>query len=396
MKALNAQGQSIVHPETVIGYSGEDKPTAAPANFELSEEPNATAAAFTWSHVDPSTLRGHFIGYRVHVEALESLSGEEMDGVVQREWMLDVPPEQREAQMIGLHPMTRYRGWVTAMNMGHRGPPSAKLEFETGEGPPSSVRGLEVEAVGARTIVVSWEPPLAVPGRLEGYFLSLTEMSEEGATEETFLPALRQHYVWWAAEPDTTYSVAVWGATGGGEGPEEKRLTKTWPPVPPARPEVRVEALSASVARVEWLPSEEGLPGSAFFLNYSLATGPTGNEGQEWKITEAVRVPGRTKTLTGLVPNAAYLLKLIATDGPTSTSSQLLRFHTPTRGGLGRGEGNLAPDTLTSAAWFIAAIASILLAVLFCLVVSLLHRNRGGKHLHLFLGFWSKVNGFYG
>ena len=36
--------------------------------------------------------------------------------------------------------------------------------------------------------------------------------------------------------------MAVWGQTGGGEGPQVAKLAKTWPAIPPGKPEVRLRA----------------------------------------------------------------------------------------------------------------------------------------------------------
>ena len=375
VRALNVNGPSIVNPETIIGYSGEDLPREAPTDFIVTEIINATTVAFAWTHVDPDSVRGHFRGYRVTVksrggsEGLEQRGGEEE---AQRRWVVEVGPEQRFAVLPGLHPMHRYSAVVQVLNSRYQGPASAVHAFQTPQGLPSQVEELVVEAVGAHTILVSWSPPRLILGRLEGYFLTFTGV-EKGGVEETFVRAYNLHYVWWQGEPDQSYSVAVWGQTGGGEGPKSVKLTRTWPKMAPGRPEARVESVSGSVARVEWVPSETSLPGSGFYVNYTL------EDEMEWRKTELVKVPGRTKTLRGLVSNAAYLLKVVSNDGPSSleTASETLRFHTKHLKGL---QNRIAPDTFTSAAWFIAAICSIIVAVVFCVIVCMIQRNKGGKY----------------
>jgi hypothetical protein len=46
-------------------------PSAAPDSFNVDDLLNATHAKFSWTHVNPSTVNGHFRGYKVVVYAPE-------------------------------------------------------------------------------------------------------------------------------------------------------------------------------------------------------------------------------------------------------------------------------------------------------------------------------------
>ena len=97
---------------------------------------------------------------------------------------------------------------------------------------PSEVTGLVVRAVGARTIMVTWEPPARSMGILRGYFLKFTDI-RNGTRDETFVPALRTSrvYLYEQAHVNATYEVQVWAETGGGEGAKRQVVVTTWPTI---------------------------------------------------------------------------------------------------------------------------------------------------------------------
>lgn len=83
----NSIGRCIEEPKIVVGYSGEggqsacriaqiwtlmislpvffSVPTEAPLNFKADEVLNSTSVTFTWHHVQPQSILGHFQGYKV-------------------------------------------------------------------------------------------------------------------------------------------------------------------------------------------------------------------------------------------------------------------------------------------------------------------------------------------
>uniref|UniRef100_A0A673FRD2 Neurofascin-like n=1 Tax=Sinocyclocheilus rhinocerous TaxID=307959 RepID=A0A673FRD2_9TELE len=71
IQAVNDFGHS---PESniVIGYSGEDKPSAAPTELRVSKI-NSTKVNIHWVHVDPSTVNGEFKDYKVSNGSMKSI-----------------------------------------------------------------------------------------------------------------------------------------------------------------------------------------------------------------------------------------------------------------------------------------------------------------------------------
>lgn len=60
--AVNFRGTSNVTPVEVTGWSGEDTPRQAPANFTLEQVTSGTTALLNWAPVPPDSVQGHFKG----------------------------------------------------------------------------------------------------------------------------------------------------------------------------------------------------------------------------------------------------------------------------------------------------------------------------------------------
>ncbi|XP_014667432.1 PREDICTED: neuroglian-like [Priapulus caudatus] len=65
--AFNDKGPATLPPIQMVGYSGEDKPTVVPQNFNVTAVLGPRTAEFVWDPVDGSVenIKGAFVGYKV-------------------------------------------------------------------------------------------------------------------------------------------------------------------------------------------------------------------------------------------------------------------------------------------------------------------------------------------
>lgn len=82
--------------------------------------------------------------------------------------------------------MQNYSAKVLVINGQYESKPSSLLQFETQEGGkiftflnkkykilvPSKVHNMRTQAVGSRSIFLTWQPPLQANGRIRGYFIT--------------------------------------------------------------------------------------------------------------------------------------------------------------------------------------------------------------------------------
>ncbi|KHJ92627.1 fibronectin type III domain protein, partial [Oesophagostomum dentatum] len=163
VRAVNAIGPSILEPETIKGYSGEDVPEAPPANFRIEQVVNFSSVNFAWELVPESSVKGYFRGYEIEFWR---------DSLPARKYRLLAPPTQSEKLITTLAANSNYTAVIRTRNRKHGSEPSPAVHWATPEGLPSKVHNLRVFAVGAHAILTLWEPPKHPNGKLRGYFLS--------------------------------------------------------------------------------------------------------------------------------------------------------------------------------------------------------------------------------
>ncbi|KRX49813.1 Neuroglian, partial [Trichinella murrelli] len=383
VQAVNAIGRSLMTPEMYIGYSGQDIPVAAPENVKVTEVINSTSIVLEWDHVDPDSVRGHFYGYKI----LCWLVNDAGKRVTDKPKVTLAPPTERTAVLKDLQPMSTYQTAVLAYNSMHDGPTSSWIYITTPEGTPSAVRNLHAKALGANTILTSWDAPETARGRLRGYYIAFKGTTEQEKEEETWVPYPRSFYLYETAKPATRYEISIWAETGGGEGEKAYKIVNTWDVQDPAKPEMKITLSDSNSAEVIWLPPSKGMPGTMFYVNYSLIGS------NKWEITDTVNVPQKQVIIRNLQPNADYSVVLVAKDGDRFTESEAQFFHTVNR-------TILIPDmtveqSLSGVAWFIAVVSAggVLIA---CLVILYVFRKtRGGKYSGKFFFYLqSKMKNF--
>ncbi|KAL3982055.1 Immunoglobulin I-set domain family protein [Acanthocheilonema viteae] len=363
VESLNSFGRAIVKPISVKGYSGEDMPLLSPVEFSVSEFINCTAVLLIWKHVDRESVRGHFKGYLI-----DYWENDKPFAIVN----VGIEKHKNETILYGLKPITNYTARIRTANSRYLSHLPTTIKFTTPEGIPSKVHNMRVRAVGARSLYVTWEPPRQPNGYIRGYFITF-ENSSTGVKDETFVLNRQLYYLNEEGEPDTGYKVSVWAETKGGEGPKVMRPVRTWPLREPDIPNFTVEAISPTMARVQWLPSngsEWAMPGSTFLVNYSIANS------NDWIESEQISLPRTEVLLSGLEEGTRYKMIGIAKEGQRQRTSEVIIIQSLSRATI----THISHESLQSAAWFVAVLSAIMLALFIAAVMCCCERQRSNKY----------------
>uniref|UniRef100_A0A6Q2Y7K2 Neural cell adhesion molecule L1 n=1 Tax=Esox lucius TaxID=8010 RepID=A0A6Q2Y7K2_ESOLU len=156
VQAVNDFGLGPESP-VIIGYSGEDRPTAAPLNLRVSKI-EATKVNVHWDPVPHSSIMGELKEYKVRLRAMKSrafpASGPRLTGVLS-----------------GLMPYSNYKMYIVVANNRYEGHPSNTIDFSTPEGTPSAPRSFRIQQRHLDTIWVDWDTPGEPNGIVTGYTL---------------------------------------------------------------------------------------------------------------------------------------------------------------------------------------------------------------------------------
>uniref|UniRef100_A0A671QR08 Neurofascin-like n=1 Tax=Sinocyclocheilus anshuiensis TaxID=1608454 RepID=A0A671QR08_9TELE len=149
----------------VLGYSGEDRPVAAPSDLSVSDIESSTLTVH-WEPVsrlwlvsqvyywrENSRLPWHTVSRRIKTKSFKA-NGPRLSGT-----------------LTGLVPYSNYRMYIVVANNRYEGPPSNTIEFQTPEGVPSIPRSFRIMHRHYDTIYLDWEEPAEPNGILTGYIL---------------------------------------------------------------------------------------------------------------------------------------------------------------------------------------------------------------------------------
>ncbi|KAH7725494.1 immunoglobulin I-set domain-containing protein [Aphelenchoides avenae] len=363
VRAVNAEGMSSLEPTTVIGYSGEDVPEEPPQNLRVESVHNYSTVQLTWDAMPPEKLRGRFKGYKlVYWFASDPFL---KDHII-------VGPAETSVMLTELKAISGYSAQVHALNGQYESGPSNRVTFKTPEGAPSKVHDLRIHAVGATSMLATWQPPLFPNGQLRGYFITF-ENSSSGEIEETYVLHRQLFYLHEQLEPDSPYRISVWAETYGGEGPAVIRTIRTWPLRDPDVPLFTVRSTTPSVLYVDWHPSNGTIwkmPGSAFYVNYSKA----GSD--EWIQSESINLPITRIELANLEESTDYIIVGVAKDGDRERRSSYFEVRTESR----RMISHINTENLQQAAWFIAVLIALALALFIVALICCCARRHTGKY----------------
>ncbi|XP_047520438.1 neuroglian isoform X2 [Pieris napi] len=366
--AVNSKGTSNVAPVEVIGWSGEDTPLQAPANFSLVQVTTGTTALLSWNPVSAETLRGHFKGYKIQTW---------VDGEEDRLKEVLVKSDASSALVSVFKPFKKNNARILVYNGRFNGPPSEILSFVTPEGKPGTVKSFEAYPIGSSAMLLKWDKPMDENGILTGYKIyyqkvtgtSLGPLQERKKEIDPKLDRAKLA----GLEPNTKYRIEIRAKTKAGEGDKYyvEQTTKAMVNAVPDIPLFEASTLPAKEGSahilVRWLPSLDGHAGSHFIAWYRLKGHPNWLRSNE--ITEDDYV-----VLTGLEPGQVYEVKVTAHDGEYFSTSEVMDVDTTTDPVIMREEA------MATAGWFIGVMVALAFLVLVLVAVCVARRNRGGKY----------------
>ncbi|XP_054567448.1 neurofascin isoform X5 [Eptesicus fuscus] len=155
-------------PDTVIGYSGEDYPRAAPTDVKIRVL-NSTAISLQWNRVYSDTVQGQLREYRAYYWRESSLL--KSLWVSQKRQQAGFPGDRLRGVVSRLFPYSNYKLEMVVVNGRGDGPRSETKEFTTPEGVPSAPRRFRVRQPNLQTINLEWDHPEHPNGILTGYSL---------------------------------------------------------------------------------------------------------------------------------------------------------------------------------------------------------------------------------
>ncbi|KAM6977291.1 neural cell adhesion molecule L1.2 [Aplochiton taeniatus] len=365
VQAVNKIGEGP-EPDPVIGYSGEDVPLVAPMDVGV-EILNSTAIRVTWAPVERELVRGHLLGYKIHLTRYGSRGHHRGRRSREPETSLVVETgANEEKRLIGaLRPFSHYGLSVTVFNSMGEGPLSERMRFETEEGAPGPPMSLHLDSPGETEMTLHWTPPAHPNGVLIGYLLQyqqIVETDDSPMQVETIDDPTVTHLTLKGLDPNSRYRFYLRGRTSTGDGdPITREGVTTLDGSPPANISLSVGEQSVNLS---WVAKErhKSVGFQVHFLNK--------NGGGKWKQSEKVNSSQSFYQLQGLSPGSQYRLRF------TFNDTTFWETDIQTNGaGLSEVQAGFATQ-----GWFIGLVSAIVLLLLVLLLLCFITRNKGGKY----------------
>ncbi|KAF4078934.1 hypothetical protein AMELA_G00187350 [Ameiurus melas] len=354
-------------PETIIAYSGEDFPSAAPEDVTV-EAMNNTVVKVSWKRIHKDKLHGHLGGYMVQWWHLRSLlNTRKMHG---DKHALMFPGDRNHALIPGLRPFSEYSLIVMAYNGRGNGPGSHPATFKTPEGVPDQATLFRATEVQKHALTLSWSPPVEANGVLTGCVLQyqLINSTEEVGPLLTVNITNPDTNKWHLKdlEPVSRYRFYLYYCTQTGCGPVTSEEYITIPEAPPT-----VLNISASVsdnfANISWILGKEQMD-SELYVAYMK------NREGNWKISEAVNSSKTFLVIKELEPGTEYTVRVMAKSWHDSSSIFEDVIKTRAKGLASIHSG------ISNQGWFIGLMCAVALLTLIGLIACFVNRNKGGKY----------------
>uniref|UniRef100_A0A8C9CWM0 Neurofascin n=1 Tax=Phocoena sinus TaxID=42100 RepID=A0A8C9CWM0_PHOSS len=204
-------------PDTVIGYSGEDYPRAAPTDVKIRVL-NSTAISLQWNRVYSDTVQGQLREYRAYYWRESSLLKNLW--VSQKRQQAGFPGDRLRGVVSRLFPYSNYKLEMAVVNGRGDGPRSETKEFTTPEGVPSAPRRFRVRQPNLETINLEWDHPEHPNGILIGYTLKYVAFNGTKVGKqivENFSPN-QTKFTMQRADPVSRYRFSLSARTQVGSG----------------------------------------------------------------------------------------------------------------------------------------------------------------------------------
>ncbi|XP_032734305.1 neurofascin isoform X9 [Lontra canadensis] len=323
-------------PDTVIGYSGEDLPSA-PRRFRV-RQPNLETINLEWDH--PEHPNGILIGYTLKYVAFNGTK-------LGKQIVENFSPNQTKFTMQRADPVSRYRFTLSARTQVGSG----EAVTEESPAPPN-----EATPTAAPP---TW-PPTTVG--VTGAVSSTDATAPAATTEATTVPTIPS-----VAPTTVATTTAATTTTTAATTAERPPTTASGTKMPESAPDRQ------SIWNVTVLPNSKWAnitwkhnfgPGTDFVVEYI--------DSNHTKKTVPVKAQAQPIQLTDLYPGMTYTLRVYSRDNE-GISSTIITFMTSTA------YTNNQADIATQG-WFIGLMCAIALLVLILLIVCFIKRSRGGKY----------------
>ncbi|KAB5546132.1 hypothetical protein PHYPO_G00068610 [Pangasianodon hypophthalmus] len=368
VQAVNDLGEGP-EPKSTIGYSGEDYPLEAPLNVGVILL-NSTAIRVTWAPVDRDTVRGHLMGYKIHLAYFGScgkhhhqkcISGE---GEPLNEAVVTTGADEEKKDLGGLRPYSSYSLTVSVFNSKGDGPESEARPFQTPEGVPGPPTSLILLSPSETEMTLHWTPPAQENGILVGYLLQYQELDNVDSpmqVEKIDDPTVHQLSIK-DLDRHSRYRFYLRGRTAAGEGlPITKVGETTLDGAPPRNISLSV---GETAVNLSWV-SPERQRNIGFHIHYLRKNGHGG-----WMQSEKVNTSQSFYSLQGLQPGSHYRLRFVFSNGTfweTDIQTE------------GAGVTEMQSSFATEG-WFIGLISALVLLLLLLLILCFIKRSKGGKY----------------
>nr|XP_015304303.1 PREDICTED: neurofascin isoform X10 [Macaca fascicularis] len=342
-------------PESVIGYSGEDYPRAAPTEVKVRVM-NSTAISLQWNRVYPDTVQGQLREYRAYYWRESSLLKNLW--VSQKRQQASFPGDRLRGVVSRLFPYSNYKLEMVVVNGRGDGPRSETKEFTTPEGVPSAPRRFRVRQPNLETINLEWDHPEHPNGIMTGYTLKYVAFNGTKVGKqivENFSPNQTKFTVQ-RTDPVSRYRFTLSARTqvGSGEAVTEES------PAPP-------NEATPTAAPPTLPPTTVGATGAVSSTDATAIAATT--EATTVPIIPTV-APTTIATTTVATTTTATAATTTTESPPTTTSGTKIHESAYT---------NNQADIATQG-WFIGLMCAIALLVLILLIVCFIKRSRGGKY----------------
>ncbi|XP_064160877.1 neural cell adhesion molecule L1-like isoform X1 [Anguilla rostrata] len=381
VQAVNEMGAGPAPPEVTM-HSGEDIPTAAPSDIRV--EPMVSADRLTslvqvkWAAVHPETVRGHLLGYKIHLQRLgvrgngvghmkrgkRERREREREREQESNTTVEVKGPKEEVLLEDLRLYSNYIVSIAAYNSKGEGPYSTPESFSTPEGKPEPPASLKFTSPTETELTLHWTPPAQLNGVLQGYLLQYQEIvssNDSPLQVVTIEDPSASHFTLQSLNPQSWYRFYLRGRTVAGDGDAiTKDAATLLDGVPPSNISTSV---GETYVNLSWVPGERHR-NVEFHIQYQR------NNGGSEKIFKTVNSiesfhkiddlkPGTHYNFTIIFSNKTHWAKEIKTEGP----------------GLSEVQGGFATQ-----GWFIGLISAIVLLLLILLILCFIKRSKGGKY----------------
>uniref|UniRef100_A0A8C9IFR1 Neurofascin n=1 Tax=Piliocolobus tephrosceles TaxID=591936 RepID=A0A8C9IFR1_9PRIM len=325
-------------PESVIGYSGEDLPSA-PRRFRV-RQPNLETINLEWDH--PEHPNGIMIGYTLKYVAFNGTK-------VGKQIVENFSPNQTKFTVQRMDPVSRYRFTLSARTQVGSG----EAVTEESPAPPNEA---------TPTAAPPTLPPTTVGAT--GAVSSTDATAIAATTEATTVPIIPTVAPTTIATTTVATTTTATAATTTTESPPTTTSgTKIHESAPDEQSIWNVTVLPNSKwANITW--KHNFGPGTDFVVEYI--------DSNHTKKTVPVKAQAQPIQLTDLYPGMTYTLRVYSRDNE-GISSTVITFMTSTA------YTNNQADIATQG-WFIGLMCAIALLVLILLIVCFIKRSRGGKY----------------